>query len=776
MRAAAGPVRKKMLTLVMLWVAALMTTFALPSRAEGNLLSGKSPSHIQGVSNAKVLTDGARAHEGDEWNSIAAAVIESDRAFVEFDLGKVTPIVAAYLQGDNNDEYMLTVSEDGKTFSPLWNAGPRTEPGLRERYNDALSGQGRYIRLMARGGDRAYSVTELQVFSEKPKTPPALGRVSGESQASHVRTCLLYVAAAFALWLFSTYAAANTITMLIGAAAVLVAGGIAYEAMDAAWPLANREVAYVRAIAGAIALLAVLRRAAATKRFPAHRHVVTAALLTSAVMAFASFYNLGRPQFWNHKENRPEFVHTYDMRVYQPFARFFKELQYDGVYLASVLAFAEDQRHGAIDSMANVEVRSLRDHRVQRVGDIGPQIQELRKRFSDERWAELKKDMLYFEEVMGPEFLGTLTDHGANATPVWVFFARLMLGHAPASEKLLTWAGLADGALLLGMAFAMWRTFGLWPALLAMTIFGANDLYMFGTNWSGATLRHDWLALLGFGACALKSQRWVIAGVCLALAAMIRAFPAAALLGVSIPAIWWLYEYWQAERKIPNYREVYEAHPETVRVLLAAIGTMVFAFLFTGVLYGFHSWANWWEKVTLLNRDVGVNEISLRALVAGADGNAGRVLQARRAIHIAAVLLSVGTVFALGRGRPLHQAMLIGLPLALVIWNPSNYYSHLVFLMVLLGSVTVPRKSKVSEKPVDDEDEEEEPAFQPIWAHLHLTAAPLLVMCIAGYWSALEPDLERHFQNETVLLFAAFAWLYANLLKRDPKLKSALTN
>ena len=68
MRAAAGPVRKKMLTLVMLWVAALMTTFALPSRAEGNLLSGKSPSHIQGVSNAKVLTDrlGRKPSDGED--------------------------------------------------------------------------------------------------------------------------------------------------------------------------------------------------------------------------------------------------------------------------------------------------------------------------------------------------------------------------------------------------------------------------------------------------------------------------------------------------------------------------------------------------------------------------------------------------------------------------------------------------------------------------------------------------------------------------------------
>ena len=35
--------------------------------------------------------------------------------------------------------------------------------------------------------------------------------------------------------------------------------------------------------------------------------------------------------------------------------------------------------------------------------------------------------MNFFEDVMGPEYLSTFTDHGANATPgvVWVFFGRL---------------------------------------------------------------------------------------------------------------------------------------------------------------------------------------------------------------------------------------------------------------------------------------------------------------------------------------------------------------
>ena len=69
------------------------------------------------------------------------------------------------------------------------------------------------------------------------------------------------------------------------------------------------------------------------------------------MLAFACFYNLGRPQFWHHGKQRPMFVHVTDMRIYQPFAKYFDELRYDGVYLASALAFAEDERGGSIDSI-----------------------------------------------------------------------------------------------------------------------------------------------------------------------------------------------------------------------------------------------------------------------------------------------------------------------------------------------------------------------------------------------------------------------------------------
>src|SRR6185312_3828688 len=502
---------------------ALVAALAGPARADDNLLAGRMPDASAGIANLRAITDNAAAWEGDEWNSSVAATFTSDRAFVEYDLGRSTTITAAFLQGDNNDEYVVSTSDDHTNFTPIWIARARPEPGLRDRFSDTLNGHGRWVRLTVRGGDAAYSVAELQLYEQRPaQFPPVFHRAAGQSQAARVRSSILYVIAAFVLMLGATRARSPKWHVLLAVAVPLIAIGYAWDAISDAWPLANREVALVRAAAAAVALAAALRFALPGRRWPAHRATVTLGLAAAAAGAFLAFYNMGHPQFLDHEHGRAEFVHTNDLRVYQPFAKYFKELQYDGVYDASVLAFAEERRGGSLDSLAMQEVRGLKDHRVRRVRDLTEEIRQVRSRFSDERWAEFRQDMRFFMDLMGPEYLSTLTDHGANATPVWVFFARMLIGHAHASEGLLFAAGLVDAILLLLMAVALWRAFGLWPMLLAMAVFGANDLYMFGTNWTGATLRHDWLAMLGFAAAALKRERWTLAGICLALSALIR--------------------------------------------------------------------------------------------------------------------------------------------------------------------------------------------------------------------------------------------------------------
>jgi hypothetical protein len=360
----------------------------------------------------------------------------------------------------------------------------------------------------------------------------------------------------------------------------------------------------------------------------------------------------------------------------------------------------------------------------------------VKQRFTPERWAEFKRDLVFFREAIGPGFITSLDDHGANAPPAWVGLARLAIGHVPATETTMTIGGLIDAVLLLAMAWALARSFGLIPMLVAMTIFGATNLYMFGTNWGGATLRHDWLALLGFAACALRKERWLLGGALLGAGTMLRVVPAVGLIGVAAPAVAWLVCQ-LIQRRPTSLTALLTEHRAAARVALGAAVTMFAIFALTGVLYSFGSWSDWWVRIKALNADLATNEVDLRMLVGGVDQAASELLRARRLPFVLAQIASVAVVLYAARKRPLDEAMLLGLPLALTLMNSLNYHDHFIFLLVLLGA----RRGLL--------------AF----------AAPLLGLCIAGYWVDLDPEYARRFEVLTALVFATVAWINFEVMR-----------
>ena len=93
-----------------------------------SLLAGKLPARADGVANPALLTDGRQASEGATGTPPAAAILQVDRAFVDYDLGKSVPIDAAYLQGDNNDDYVVAVSEDGNRLPRAVGRAPGRRP------------------------------------------------------------------------------------------------------------------------------------------------------------------------------------------------------------------------------------------------------------------------------------------------------------------------------------------------------------------------------------------------------------------------------------------------------------------------------------------------------------------------------------------------------------------------------------------------------------------------------------------------------------------------
>ena len=126
----------------------------------------------------------------------------------------------------------------------------------------------------------------------------------------------------------------------------LTAAGAAWGfggALSSAWPPGLQEVGLVRGVTAMVACLAVLREALAPPKFPADRRVVLGVLGGCAVLAVAAFYNLGHPQFYDSGTREPSYLHTYDLRAYYPLAKYWHEVRYDGVYVASLEAYAQDK-------------------------------------------------------------------------------------------------------------------------------------------------------------------------------------------------------------------------------------------------------------------------------------------------------------------------------------------------------------------------------------------------------------------------------------------------
>src|SRR5690606_5742030 len=138
-----------------------------------------------------------------------------------------------------------------------------------------------------------------------------------------------------------------------------------------------REVAMVRGVAAFVALAALGRELVLPKLHPASRPAVIGTLSVAAVLALAAFANLGHPQFFDAKNARPNVVHNHDMRVYFPVAKYFHELRFDGLYVASVAAYVDDTGE-SLDSLANVQLRDLKTHRMRRVSEVTSEIEAVR--------------------------------------------------------------------------------------------------------------------------------------------------------------------------------------------------------------------------------------------------------------------------------------------------------------------------------------------------------------------------------------------------------------
>jgi len=693
------------------------------------------------------MTDGTAALLGDGWDTNLSAQFRDTDSSVTYDLGAVVPVRALWFEADHNDDYRFMISEDGAVFEQIWDA-PRVKPsGMQERFTTLNDVSGRYLRMQPLRGDGRYGVAELAVYSDPPAVfPPDPPRQRGLSLQIIARTKILLFTAAAAAFLFLTFQGAPLFWVVLCALVPLYTAVDAVQIIARAWPVEQRQVSLVRGAMALLAALAVAREVFAPKRWPALRAGVFACLGVSGIVAVLAFYNLGRPQFWDSEHGEPTAVHLLDLRQYYGTAKYFDELGYRDMYLADIAAYVEDIPGATLDNLRDTPMRDLSTHRMSTIGEQREKIETIKQHFTPERWQEYKRDSRYFRDVMGNrDYLRYMFDFGGNATPVWISIAHYLFSAFNANTNAFVLTGLLDPLLFLVTFVAIGLCFGYRTMCVVMVVFGANDFIMYGSNWGGATLRHDWLMYIGLGACALKRQRWALGGMFLALSTMIRAFPAITLVTAAFPALWWLIDVVRERRRLPGLAELRETQRPLIRTLVSALLTVVVLVAVTSWRWSLAAWGDWFWKVAKLNADPHGNSIALRGLLAGWETGHYQILQSRWPLYAGAIAFYVGGVFLTSRNKPLERAAILGLMLVPVLFYAANYYLHIVCLLPLI----------VVERKLSARDGQAPLSASDAWVWLIL-----LGLCAAQYWTVLVTDLPLHFHLATVLLFAAMtAWL-----------------
>jgi ABC-type proline/glycine betaine transport system permease subunit len=297
-------------------------------------------------------------------------------------------------------------------------------------------------------------------------------------------------------------------------------------------------------------------------------------------------------------------------------------------------------------------------------------------------------------------------------------------------------------------------------------MFGANDFIMYGTNWGGAVLRHDWLVLLGLGICALRKERWVLAGLSFGLATSIRAFPAFAVIGMCIPALWWIVERWRETKKLPRIGEILRAQRPTFIAGLASVLTVAVLVLLTSIVLGFSAWPEWAKKVDLLDAEPHVNPISLRTVIAGTEDARHRLLRARLPLYIGALVAYIGMIAIVARKKRLEHAAALGLIFLPLLMFPANYYLHIVMLLPLVAvdwrsiAWRERRKERAGFGPVPDDRPPLDAADAWAWF-------ALLSLCAVQYFTTFITEFRMHFYMSSVALMCALSVMLVALTRRD---------
>ena len=424
-------------------------------------------------------------------------------------------------------------------------------------------------------------------------------------------------------------------------------------------------------LAAATALLLLLRHLKVPWALGRARYRALLAVL--AVLSATTYLNF----FAFHGERT--FVHLHDVAHYYLGAKYYAELGPRDLYVALLRAEAESTGN----RFKAIEARDLDSYEPVHIRSLLARSDPVKAAFDPERWAEFRRDAAWFRETLGPQYAAVLRDHGFNATPAWTLFGAALAGLVPAASDagilLLT---LLDPLLGVGMLAMIAWAFGLEAMLLALIylslLFGA------GFGWTGGGfLRMPWLVATVSAVCCYQRRRRASAGALLAVATLLRIFPA-------FFALPFLFRAFAAARR-------WHAVPRRyVRFFTGFAIAGVVLFAATALLP--RGWSHWIDLRTSLESQLEVtapNLVGLTQLVAfrsepdEVSRQEIRELQARRrAIHHVQLWVVFLPLLALAAwGAPRERdlgAVALGVPLIFVSLNLAAYYYAFLVVLVLV--------------------------------------------------------------------------------------------
>jgi len=387
------------------------------------------------------------------------------------------------------------------------------------------------------------------------------------------------------------------------------------------------------------------------------------AMTALGVLGFLAYFNFGAFHFGGIT------VHLWDALHHYLGAKYVDELRYDGLYECIALADTEDPRLAPV--AANRVLTDLRTNRMTTAADIVAHPERCRARFTARRWSDFRTDVAFFRERF-PEvdWQRLTTDHGFNASPVWVLFAHPLAGGAPVTMTRLQLLAALDPLLMLAALGALVWAFGWQRAALVAVVWGT---YFPGRLWwtGGSFLRWDWLAALLGGLALLRRQRPLAAGALLAYAALSRVFPAFALVGAALALVV------STLRRRPADRAV-------VRLLLGAVLATTLLAPLAGVVRRGTVWSDFARNLAKHTSVPSPNRMGLGTLLAFAPAGTQRALE-RRPDH-GGEGWEDAQARVLGDRRPLW----IGLALAGVVTIAFALREQPAWIACVLGLLLIP--------------------------------------------------------------------------------------